>query len=139
MTKYLCAIVLGLFLALFLILQVGAGEKVRLVHDDPFPPFAVYKDGRSEGIIIDILQEALKRVNIEPAFIPAHMDKTQDLVKAGDADGLALLTRDEISADAPESPPGSGSRQGGRRAQWPSQSPRTSRRARTPPYRRPRN
>jgi polar amino acid transport system substrate-binding protein len=91
MTKYLCAIVLGLFLALFLILQVGAGEKVRLVHDDPFPPFAVYKDGRSEGIIIDILQEALKRVNIEPAFIPAHMDKTQDLVKSGDADGLALL------------------------------------------------
>jgi len=91
MTKYLCAIFLGLFLALFLILQVGAGEKVRLAHDDPFPPFAVYKDGRSEGIVIDILQEALKRVKIEPAFIPAHMDKIQDLVKAGDTDGLAFL------------------------------------------------
>jgi len=69
MSKCLRAIALGLFLTLFLILYVGAGEKIRLAHDDPFPPFAVYKDGRSEGIVIDILQEALKRVNIEPAFI----------------------------------------------------------------------
>ncbi len=91
MIKYVSAIVLGLSLALILVPQVGAAEKIRLAHDDPFPPFTVYKDGRSEGIVIDILQEALKRVNIEPVFIPAHMDKIQDLVKAGDVDGLAFL------------------------------------------------
>jgi len=91
MSKYGSAIVLGLLCALFLVLPAGAAEKVRLAHDDPFPPFTVYKDGRSEGIVIDILQEALKRVNIEPVFIPAHMDKIQDLLKAGDVDGLAFL------------------------------------------------
>ncbi len=91
MIKYVSAVVLGLLLTVFLVMPAGAAEKVRLAHDDPFPPFAVYKDGRSEGIVIDILQEALKRVNMEPVYTPAHMDKIQDLLKAGDVDGLAFL------------------------------------------------
>ena len=91
MRKYLLPVILGLLSMSLLVLQAGAAENVRLAHDDPFPPFTVHKDGRSEGIVIDILQEALKRVTIEPVFIPAHMDKIQDLVKAGEVDGLAFL------------------------------------------------
>lgn len=91
MIRYVPAIALGFFLTVFLVVQTGAAEKVRLAHDDPFPPFTVYKEGRSEGIVIDILQEALKRVNMEPVFTPAHMDKIQDLLKAGEVDGLAFL------------------------------------------------
>jgi ABC-type amino acid transport substrate-binding protein len=91
MIRCLFPVYFGLLSVLALTLHAGAAETVCLAHDDPFPPFALQKDGGSEGIIIDILQEALKRVNIQPVFIPAHMDKIQDLVKAEKADGLAFL------------------------------------------------
>jgi polar amino acid transport system substrate-binding protein len=81
----------GLFVLLLSTLPAAAEEVIRLAHDDPFAPFAMSKGGRSEGIVIDILQEALARGTVKPVFIPAHMDKVQDLVKAGEADGLALL------------------------------------------------
>ncbi len=91
MIRCLLPVYFSLLSVLALTLQAGASEIVRLAHDDPFPPFALHKDGVSGGIVIDILQEVLKRVNIQPVFIPAHMDKIQDLVKAGEADGLAFL------------------------------------------------
>jgi ABC-type amino acid transport substrate-binding protein len=91
MTRYLFLMFLCLLSVFALTLQAGAAAIVRLAHDDPFPPFAAHKDSGSEGIVIDILREALKRVNIQPVFIPAHMDKIQDLVKAGEVDGLAFL------------------------------------------------
>lgn len=91
MTRYLFPMFLGLLSVFALTMQAGAAEIVRLAHDDPFLPFAAHKDGRSQGIVIDILQEALKRVSIQPVFIPAHMDKIQDLVKDEEVDGLAFL------------------------------------------------
>ena len=68
MIRCLLPVYFSLLSVLALTLQAGAAEIVRLAHDDPFPPFAVHKDGVSGGIVIDILQEALKRVNIPTRF-----------------------------------------------------------------------
>jgi polar amino acid transport system substrate-binding protein len=72
----------------------GAGdakETFRLVHIEPFEPFAAVKGGRSEGLSIDILTEALSRAGLKVVFIGAHQDKEQDLLAKGEADGLAFF------------------------------------------------
>jgi len=71
-----------------------AGDKkdtFRLVHIEPFEPFAAVKGGKSEGLSIDILTEALSRVKLKVVFIGAHQDKEQDLLSKGEADGLAFF------------------------------------------------
>jgi ABC-type amino acid transport substrate-binding protein len=91
MTKPLFHVLPGLLLLVFIVYPALAADVVRLAHDDPFPPFSVAKDGKSEGLVIDILQASLARVNTNVVFVPAHMDKIQDLMKTGEVDGLAFL------------------------------------------------
>ncbi|HOW55846.1 MAG TPA: transporter substrate-binding domain-containing protein [Syntrophorhabdaceae bacterium] len=72
----------------------GAAEEkdtFRLVHIESFEPFAAVKDGRSEGLTIDILTEALSRVGLKVVFKGEHQDMEQDLVLKGAADGLAFF------------------------------------------------
>ena len=72
--------------------RVMAAEKsaFKLVHIAMFEPFAVAKEGKSEGLAIDIIQETLARVNIKAVFAGEHQDKLDGLVSKGEADGLAF-------------------------------------------------
>ena len=64
--------------------QIGKAEvkkdTFKLAHIKSFEPFAVVKEGKSEGLAIDILTEALVKVNLKVVFIGEHQDKVQDLL-----------------------------------------------------------
>jgi len=66
-------------------------DSVTLVHIKSFKPFAVAKDGKSEGLAIDIITEALARVNIKVVFVGEHQDKVQELIFNEQVDGGAFL------------------------------------------------
>jgi len=74
-------------------LLMAAEEKpvFTLAHIEKFEPFAVAKEGKSEGLAIDIITEVLSRVKIKVVFVGEHQDKLDDLVSKGRADGLAFL------------------------------------------------
>jgi len=82
----------GLFLFLiFISVNAWSQDAFRLTHIKSFEPFAVVKDGRSEGLTVDILTEALSRVGQKIVFKGEPQDKEEDLVLKGDADGLAFF------------------------------------------------
>lgn len=66
-------------------------ESFKLVHIENFEPFAVAKKGKSEGLAIDIITEALARVNLTPFFVGEQQDKLEDLLVKGEVDGCAIL------------------------------------------------
>jgi ABC-type amino acid transport substrate-binding protein len=62
-----------------------------LAHIESFEPFAVAKAGKSEGLAVDIITEALSRVNIKVVFVGEHQDKLDELAAKGQVEGLAFL------------------------------------------------
>jgi ABC-type amino acid transport substrate-binding protein len=67
-------------------------EKIfNLAHIENFEPFTVAKEGKSEGLAIDIVAEALARVNLKVLFVGKHQDELDDLLLKGQVDGLAFL------------------------------------------------
>jgi len=75
--------------------QIGkAGDEkdaFKLVHIESFEPFAVAKEGKSEGLAVDIITAALAKVNLKVFFIGEHQDRQQDLLLKGQIDGIAFL------------------------------------------------
>jgi len=71
--------------------DTGDRNIVRLVHIDSFEPFAVVKGGRSEGLTVDILTEALSRAGLKVVFTGEPQAKEQDMVLKGQYDGLAFF------------------------------------------------
>ena len=73
---------------------VKAGDEkdtFKLVHIEPFEPFTVVKGGKSEGLAVDILTEALAKMNLKVVFIGVHQDNEQTLLLKGEVDGIAFL------------------------------------------------
>jgi ABC-type amino acid transport substrate-binding protein len=66
-------------------------ETFKLAHIETFEPFAVAKEGKSEGLAIDIITEALAKVNLKVLFVGENQDKLDDLLLKGEVDGLAFL------------------------------------------------
>jgi len=66
-------------------------EAVRLVHILSFEPFATAKEGKSEGLAIDVLTAIFARANMRVAFIGEQQEKVEDLLFKGEADGLAFF------------------------------------------------
>jgi ABC-type amino acid transport substrate-binding protein len=77
---------------------VGAAETFRVAHNQPFPPFAELKDGRSEGLAIDILHAAAARVGIELEFVAAPLEKMGQALTEGRADALLVAATPERMA-----------------------------------------
>jgi ABC-type amino acid transport substrate-binding protein len=63
---------------------------IRLAYDDPFPPLAFDDEGKAKGVVIDILSEALARVDIQARFIPSPMEQVKHLLETREADGIAF-------------------------------------------------
>ena len=51
-------------------------EPVRVAHDYGFPPFAEVKDGKSEGLAVDIFRAAAARAGINVKFVPEQRQLT---------------------------------------------------------------
>jgi polar amino acid transport system substrate-binding protein len=68
----------------------SAVASVRITHNHPFPPLSELKNGKSEGLLIDVLTAASARVGLELEFVASPLDQMEQTLKDGRAD--ALLT-----------------------------------------------
>ena len=85
------SLVLVMILVACSYLTTGRAEEkkgmVRLVHIRSFEPFAVVKEGKSEGLAIDILTAIFAKANLKVVFIGEQQDKAEDLLFKGEAEG----------------------------------------------------
>ncbi|MEW5773977.1 MAG: transporter substrate-binding domain-containing protein [Thermodesulfobacteriota bacterium] len=69
-----------------------AGEPLRIVYYENFEPFSWTENGRTRGILIDVLDEALhKRLGLEASHEGYPWERAQDMVRQGLADGYATV------------------------------------------------
>lgn len=66
-------------------------QTVRVAHDVRFPPFAEVKDGKSEGLAVDILNAAAQRVGITITYVPVPFAEIQTTLDDGRADAVFPL------------------------------------------------
>ena len=67
-------------------------ELVRIAHDQGFPPFAEVKDGKSEGLAVDILRAASAWAGVELKFVPVPFDQRQLTLEDGRAEAYFPLS-----------------------------------------------
>jgi ABC-type amino acid transport substrate-binding protein len=68
--------------------NVVAADPIRITHNQPFPPLSELKNGKSEGLMIDVLRAASARVGLELEFVAAPLEQMQLTLKDGRADAL---------------------------------------------------
>jgi ABC-type amino acid transport substrate-binding protein len=73
----------------------GFAEPVRITHGQPFPPFAEVKNGKSEGLAVDILRAAAAPAGMDLEFVPAPIDQMQQTLKDGRAEGIFMAVTPE--------------------------------------------
>jgi len=73
----------------------AAAETVRVTHNQPFPPFTEVKNGKSEGLAVDVLRAAGARVGIDLEFVPAPLDEMAQTLKDGRAEALFVAITPE--------------------------------------------
>ena len=77
---------------LFALLPLAAqAQTVRVAHDQRFPPFAEVKDGKSEGLAVDILNAAAQRAGITIVYVPVPFAEMQKTLEDGRADAVFPL------------------------------------------------
>ena len=64
-------------------------KPVRISHDQDFPPFAEFKDGKSEGLAVDIFRAAAQRAGVEVEFMPVPFEQRQLTLEDGRAVSLS--------------------------------------------------
>ena len=67
-------------------------EPVRVAHDSGFPPFAEVKDGKSEGLAVDIFRAAAARAAIDVEFVPVSFEQRELTLADGRADAYFPLS-----------------------------------------------
>jgi len=70
------------------------GERiaVRIAHDQDFPPFAEFKDGKSEGLAVDIFRAAAAQASVDVKFVPVPFEQRQRTLTDGRADAYFPLS-----------------------------------------------
>jgi polar amino acid transport system substrate-binding protein len=63
-------------------------DPVRIAHNDPFPPFSESRNGRSEGLLIDLLRAASARVGLAVEFVAVPLDQMELTLEDGRADAF---------------------------------------------------
>lgn len=61
---------------------------LRLAHDQNFPPFAEVVDGRSQGMAIDLIEEAARRAGLTLKLVPVAQEQVQRTLEDGRADAV---------------------------------------------------
>jgi hypothetical protein len=75
----------------FSALPVSASETVRIAHQTDFAPFVYVKNGKSAGLIIDILNAAAAREGITIIFVPVPFAQLDATLTNGKADAITPL------------------------------------------------
>jgi polar amino acid transport system substrate-binding protein len=68
-----------------------AAEPVRIAHAQDFPPLAEVRDGKSEGLVVDILRAAAARAGVEVQFVAVPFEQVHLTLADGRADGVFPL------------------------------------------------
>ena len=67
-------------------------EPVRIAHDQGFPPFAEVKDGKSQGLAVDVFCASAARAGVEVTFVPVRFEQRQLTLEDGRADAYLPLS-----------------------------------------------
>jgi ABC-type amino acid transport substrate-binding protein len=67
-------------------------ETVRIAYPEVFPPFTEFKEGKAEGLAVDIVGAAAMRGGIEIEFVPVPFEQVQRTIEDGRADAVFPLT-----------------------------------------------
>jgi polar amino acid transport system substrate-binding protein len=69
----------------------GHSSPVRIAHQSNFPPFIYVKDGKSVGLLVEILNAAAAREGIEIVFLSVPFAQVHGTLKNGVADAIVPL------------------------------------------------
>ena len=67
-------------------------EPVRIAYADVFPPFTQLKDGKAEGLAVEIVRAAAGRAGIEVEFVGVPFEEVQRTLEDGRAEAVFPLT-----------------------------------------------
>jgi len=72
-------------------------EPVRITHNHPFPPLSELRNGKSEGLLIDVVRAASVRVGLEIEFVGVPVEQMELTLKDGRADAfLTAMTPERL-------------------------------------------
>jgi len=74
-----------------LICTAAANETIRIAHQTNFAPFVYVKDGRSAGLVVDILDAAAADEGITVVFVPVPFAQVDGTLTDGRADAIVPL------------------------------------------------
>src|ERR1700742_4587009 len=66
-------------------------QTIRVAHDQRFPPFAEVKDGKSEGLAVDILNAAAQKAGLTIVYVPVPFEEIQRTLEDGRANAAFPL------------------------------------------------
>ncbi len=69
----------------------SAGETVRIAHQTDFAPFVYVRNGKSAGLIVDILDAAAGREGITIVFVPVPFAELDSTLSDGRADAIVPI------------------------------------------------
>jgi len=64
-------------------------HRFRFVYQSLFPPFAFTREGKAEGIVIDMLSEIVSRAGLKAVFFPSPMSEIESLLHSRETDAIA--------------------------------------------------
>ncbi len=67
-------------------------DPVRIAHDQDFPPFAEFNDGKSGGLAVDIFCAAAAQAGVDVKFVPVSFEQRQLTLEDGRADAYFPLS-----------------------------------------------
>jgi polar amino acid transport system substrate-binding protein len=67
---------------------VAAAQTVRVAHAASFPPYAEGREGRSEGMAVDILRSAAAKAGLQITFVVVPFEELQRTVEDGRAQAI---------------------------------------------------
>src|ERR1700753_2679318 len=67
-------------------------DPVKIAYADVFPPFTELKDGKAEGLAVEIVRAAAGRAGIEVEFVAVPFEQVQRTLEDGRADAVFPLS-----------------------------------------------
>lgn len=65
-----------------------SAQTMRIAHAESFPPYAEARDGRSEGMAVDILRAAAAKAGLQIALVAVPFEELQRTVEDGRAEAI---------------------------------------------------
>jgi polar amino acid transport system substrate-binding protein len=74
--------------ALCLVATPASAQALRVAHAESFPPYAEARDGRSQGMAVDILRAAAAKADLQIHFVVVPFEELQRTLTDGRADAI---------------------------------------------------